>query len=810
MATNDIIDSAFPADRIQFLDGGMGTQLQAKGLEPGETPEDWNISRPDDIRAVHESYLAAGADIIYANTFGANRAKYHGGYKLNDVITSAISIAKSAANAIGDNRLVALDVGPTGRLLKPSGDFEFDAAYDTFAEQIAIGAKAGADLVSIETMGDTYELKAAVLAAKENSSLPVIATVALGKDGRLLTGADIECVATLLEGLRVDAMGLNCGFGPDLMLPYVQRLARMTSIPIAVKPNAGLPKSENGRTVFTVAPDDFAKDVLELVKAGAAFVGGCCGTTPAHIAALSALLKNQKPVRRTADAPVADRTIISSGSRMVEIPFNDSIIIGERINPTGKKKLKTALAEGDVAYVLREAVSQADAGAHVLDVNTGVPGIDEPAVLDATVQAVQSVTDLPLQIDTSNTVALECALRHYNGKPLVNSVNGKEESISEVLPLVAKYGGAVIALTLDESGIPPTAEGRLAIARKIVERGAEYGLKPSDFVIDVLCLAVSAEPSSANVILKAMRLVREELGCRTCLGVSNISFGLPARPFLNATFYTLALNAGLSAGIINPLSQEMMTAYRSYRALSAKDEQCTEWIAHAPSLQNTSVAAPASDKTDAATDPISGSAIFDAIRRGFKTDAAAHARTALANGKPALAIINEDIVPALETVGKGFESGTVFLPQLLMAADSAGAAFDAVRSAFPSDAVADKGKIMLATVKGDIHDIGKNICRALLENYGFKVIDLGRDVAPEAIVAAAKREQVRLVGLSALMTTTVGFMEETIRQLHSEVPGCEVTVGGAVLTAEYAKSIKADHYTKDAMELVRLAETILH
>ena len=812
MATKDIIGSAFPADRIQFLDGGMGTQLQAKGLEPGETPEDWNISRPGDIRAVHESYLTAGADIIYANTFGANRAKYHGGYKLDDVITSAISIAKSAADSIGDNRLVALDVGPTGRLLKPSGDFEFEAAYDTFAEQIAIGVKAGADLVAIETMGDTYELKAAVLAAKENSSLPVIATVALGKDGRLLTGADVECVATLLEGLRVDAMGLNCGFGPDLMLPYVQRLARITSIPIAVKPNAGLPKSENGRTVFTVGPDDFAKDVLELVKAGAAFVGGCCGTTPAHIAALSALLKCQKSVRRTANDPLTDRTIISSGSRTVEIPLNDSIIIGERINPTGKKKLKTALAEGDVAYVLREAVSQADAGAHVLDVNTGVPGIDEPAVLDATVQAVQSVTDLPIQIDTSNTMALERALRHYNGKPLVNSVNGKDESLSEVLPLVAKYGGVVVALTLDESGIPPTAEGRLAIARKIVERGAEYGLKPSDFVIDVLCLAVSAEPSSANVILEAMRLVREELGCRTCLGVSNISFGLPARPFLNATFYTLALNAGLSAGIINPLSQEMMTAYRSYRALSAKDEQCTEWIAHAPSLQNTSVAvvSPASDETGATTVPNSGSAIFEAIRRGFKTDAAAHARTALADGKPALAIINEDIVPALETVGKGFESGTVFLPQLLMAADAAGSAFDAVRSAFPSDAVADKGKIMLATVKGDIHDIGKNICRALLENYGFKVIDLGRDVPPEAIVAAAKREQVRLVGLSALMTTTVGFMEETIRQLHAEVPGCEVTVGGAVLTAEYAKSIKADHYTKDAMELVRLAETILH
>lgn len=790
----------------------MGTQLQSKGLQPGEPPETWNLTRPDDIRAVHESYLAAGADVVYANTFGANRAKYHGGIALADIIGSAISIAREATDAADGRRFVALDVGPTGRLLKPAGDLEFDAAYDAFAEQVSIGAKAGADMVAIETMGDTYELKAAVLAAKENSALPVIATVALGEDGRLLTGADVECVAAILEGLRVDAIGLNCGFGPDMMLPFVKRLSRATSMPIAVKPNAGLPKSVDGRTVFTVGPEDFAKDVLELVKAGATIVGGCCGTTPDHIAALSRLLKSAETAHAASRSSVPSRTVIASGSRTVEIPFGDSIIIGERINPTGKKKLRAALTEGDVAYVLREAAAQAEAGAHVLDVNVGVPGLDEPAVLTSTVQAVQSVTDLPLQIDTSNTEALERALRHYNGKALVNSVNGKDESLSSVLPLVAKYGGAVVALTLDESGIPATAEGRFEIAQKIVTRGREYGLTPDDFVIDVLCLAISAEPSSANVILDAMRLVRERLGCRTCLGVSNISFGLPARPFLNAAFYTLALNAGLSAGIVNPLSAEMMTAYRAYRALAGRDVRSAEWIEHAPAVQIAAVRErePVREpKVQGGSASVGASELFDAIRRGFKIDAAAQAKAALAGGKQPLSVINEDIVPALEAVGKGFEAGTLFLPQLLMAADAAGAAFDEVRSAIPSGSMSDKGRIILATVKGDIHDIGKNICRALLENYGFKVIDLGRDVPPETVVAAAKREQVSLVGLSALMTTTVDCMAETVRQIHAEVPGCRVTVGGAVLTADFAASIGADFYTKDAMELVRLTEKIL-
>ena len=568
----------FEKGRLVFLDGGMGTQLQERGLKPGETPELWNLSRPDDIRAVHSAYLAAGADIVYANTFGANAAKYHADAPLADVVSAGVALAREAVEAAGGKRFVALDVGPTGRLLKPAGDFEFDAAYDAFAEEVRLGAKAGADLVVVETMGDAYELKAAVLAAKENSSLPVLATVALGEDGKLLTGADVECVAAILEGLHVDALGLNCGFGPDKMLPFVKRLAAVTSLPIAVKPNAGLPKVEGGKTIFTVGPDEFASDVIELVKAGASIVGGCCGTTPAHIGKVVESLGERGTWERGNPSLTHSRTVVCSGSRVVELSTDETIIIGERINPTGKKKLKAALSEGDVAYVLREAVSQAEAGAHVLDVNVGVPGLDEPALLDSTIQAVQSVTALPLQIDTSDPKALERALRHYNGKALVNSVNGKEESMSAVLPLVAKYGGAVVALTLDENGIPPTAEGRLAIAKRIIARGAEYGLKPSDFVVDVLCLAVSADANSANVILEALRRVRRELGCCTCLGVSNISFGLPARPLLNASFYAMALGAGLSAGIVNPLAADMMTAYRAYRALTGKDRTCGEWI----------------------------------------------------------------------------------------------------------------------------------------------------------------------------------------------------------------------------------------
>ena len=801
--------------RILMLDGGMGTQLQARGLQPGEIPELWNLTHPADIQAVHAGYFAAGADIVLSNTFGANPVKYHGDAPLADVIKAAIRNARIAADAAGGRpRYVALDVGPTGRLLKPAGDYAFDDAYASFTEQIRIGAEAGADLIVIETMSDTYELKAAVLAAKENCSLPVIVTVALGEDGKLLTGASPEVVGAMLEGLHVDAIGFNCGLGPDLLLPYLKRLAASTNLPLVVKPNAGLPRVVDGETVFLVGPEAFAKDVGELVKAGAVIVGGCCGTTPSHIAAVRRLLDDPsfvagvKPSRE-----VVEKTVVTSYSRAMEIPFDDSLIIGERINPTGKKKLKEAYRTGDTGYVLREAIAQVEAGAHLLDVNAGVPGIDEPAVLDETVQAIQGVTDLPLQIDTSDAKALERALRHYNGKALVNSVNGKDEVMDAVFPLVAKYGGVVVALTLDEAGIPPTAEGRLAIAKKILARGAEFGLRPCDFIIDVLCLAVSADATSVPVILESLRLVRTELGCRTVLGVSNVSFGLPARPLLNATFYSLALQAGLTTAIVNPLSVEMMTAYRSWRALSGRDRNCEDWIAAVAAGTvgaSTSAPTPPSAGLTAVRPQVGRSPLTEAIAHGLKGDAATIAGGLLATGKTPVEVIDGEIVPALELVGRGFERGSVFLPQLLMAAEAASAAFEVIRRelAKSGGVTTLRGPIVIATVKGDIHDIGKNIVRALLENYGFKVVDLGRDVAPETIVETALKLDCRLVGLSALMTTTVGFMEETIRQLKAAKPDCRTVVGGAVLTADYAAQIGATYYAKDAMATVRVAEEV--
>ncbi len=778
-------------NNMTILDGAMGTQLQLRGLQPGEIPELWNVTRPDDIRAVHEAYLAAGSNVIYANTFGANPAKYHGDIPLADVIRAGIACAKEAAQPYGAR--VALDVGPTGRLLKPAGDFAFDAAYEAFAEQIRLGAEAGADLITIETFADTYELKAAILAAKENSNLPVYATVALSEDGKLLTGADVKTIAALFNALKPDAVGFNCGLGPDKLLPFVQELATLTSLPIIVKANAGLPKVVNGETVFTVGPDEFARDLAACAEAGATILGGCCGTTPAHIAAAKEALKDLTSPCAFCDS----RTVVSSYSKCVELPFDDSIVIGERINPTGKKRLKEAYRSGDTGYILREAIAQVEAGAVILDVNAGVPGIDEPRVLTETMEAIQSVTDAPLQLDTSDPVALERALRHYNGVALINSVNGKKESMDAVFPLVKKYGGVVVALTLDEEGIPPTADGRLAIAKRILDYGATFGLTKDDFVVDVLCLAVSADPMSARVILESVKRVHAELGVRTILGVSNISFGLPARPLLNATFYALALEAGLSSAIVNPLSADMMTAYRSWRALTGRDTNCAAWI---ESVSNEGETAPVVPATG--TQP----SLKKAIISGLKQDAATSAEALLKSGTAALTVINDEIVPALEVVGQGFEKGTVFLPQLLMSAEAAAAAFECVKKQFSGEQSAKKGRIILATVKGDIHDIGKNIVRALLENYGFEVIDLGRDVAPEAIVEAALKNNCKLVGLSALMTTTVPFMAETIRQLAAADPSIKTFVGGAVLTPDYAAEINATYYTKDAMASVRVAE----
>ncbi len=774
---------------MTILDGAMGTQLQLRGLQPGEIPELWNLTHPEDIRAVHEAYLAAGANLIYANTFGANPAKYHGDAPLAEVIRAGITLAKEAAAKFGAR--VALDVGPTGRLLKPAGDFAFDAAYEAFAEQIRIGAEAGAEVIVLETFADTYELKAALLAAKENAHLPIYATVALSADGKLLTGADIQTIAALFNALKPDAVGFNCGLGPDQLLPFVRELATLTSLPIIVKANAGLPKVVDGETVFTVDPEAFARDLAACAEAGATILGGCCGTTPAHIAAAVEALKTITPSR----AGLQPRTVVSSYSKCVELPLDDSVVIGERINPTGKKRLKEAYRTGDTGYILREAIAQVEAGATLLDVNAGVPGIDEPKVLTETMEAIQSVTDVPLQLDTSDPVALERALRHYNGVALINSVNGKQESMDAVFPLVKKYGGVVVALTLDEEGIPPTAEGRVAIARRILEYGATFGLTKDDFVIDVLCLAVSADPMSARVILESLKRVRAELGVRTILGVSNVSFGLPARPLLNATFYSLALEAGLSSAIVNPLSTEMMTAYRSWRALTGRDTNCAEWIA------SVAQSAPA---TSVPTETMP--TLKKAIISGLKQDATLAAETLLKNDVAPLEVIDGEIVPALECVGQSFEKGTLFLPQLLMSAEAAAAAFEVIKANFTDAQATQKGPIIIATVKGDIHDIGKNIVRALLENYGFHVIDLGRDVAPEVIVEAAQKNHCKLVGLSALMTTTVPFMAETIRQLAKADPSIQTFVGGAVLTPDYAAEIKATYYTKDAMASVRVAE----
>lgn len=770
--------------------------IQAAGLPVGKDPCDWNVENPAAVTAVHRAYVAAGSKIVLTNTFGANRLKYHGAHDLAQLIPAAIANARAAGAA-----KVALDLGPTGKLLKPAGDLDFEAAYDAFAETVRLGREA--DLIFIETMGDVYEVKAAVLAAKENSAQPVYVTVALGENGQLLTGGSVECVATLLESLDVAAYGFNCGLGPDRMLPFVERLARVSTKPIIVKPNAGMPKLVDGKTVFPETPDEFAAHVAALVRAGASIVGGCCGTTPAHIAAVTAAglsVAECGAVRRT--------TLVSSGTGVVTLRPHQGLVIGERINPTGKKLLKEAYAKGDVAYVLREAVKQVDAGAEILDVNCGVPGLDEAALIEATVASVQSVATCPIQIDTADPTALARALRRVNGKPLVNSVNGKRASMDAVFPLVRKYGGALVGLCLDEDGIPATSDGRVAIARKILAEGAKFGFAKEDFVFDALTLAVSADPHAALVTLETVKRLTEELGVNTVLGVSNVSFGLPNRPVLNSTMFALAKRAGLSAAIANPSVIRDAVDPAAEDVLLGRDRNCERWIA----LQTAASAAPSSGAgaAGAGGDPLAALAV--AVRRGLRDDAAAAAKAALKGGAETMTLINAGIVPALEEVGKGFEAGRVFLPQLLMAADAAGEAFAVVKAAMAArgDARTDAAgyPIVIATVKGDIHDIGKNIVRALLENYGFDVIDLGRDVPPEEIVAAAARTHARLVGLSALMTTTVGAMAETIRQIKAAGLACKTVVGGAVVTQEFADSIGADFYGGDAMKTVRIAEKL--
>lgn len=783
--------------KMIFFDGGTGTLLQEKGLPPGELPENWNMTHGDIIKGLHKDYLMAGCDIISTNTFGANGLKFSGvnSYSMKEVVSAAVAHAKDAINEVCTNRkaFVALDISSTGKLLKPLGDLEFEEAYCLFKEAMCIGEEAGADLIIIETMSDTYEMKAAVLAAKENTKLPVFATMIFDEKGKLLTGADVPSVVAMLEGLRVDALGINCGLGPVQMKGILAQILEYSSIPVIVNPNAGLPRSVNGKTIFDVNAEEFADVMLEIAQMGAWAVGGCCGTTPAHIAEMVKIVSSVKP------KPILkkDKTIVSSYSRAVEIGKNP-IIIGERINPTGKSKFKQALREKDIDYILREGISQQQNGAHILDVNVGLPDIDETDMMELVIKELQSVIDLPLQIDTSDFAAMESALRVYNGKALINSVNGKKEVMEQVFPLVKKYGGVVVGLALDESGIPETAEGRLMIAEKIYTTAASYGIDKKDIIIDTLAMTISSDSKSASQTLKALRLVREKLDGKTILGVSNISFGLPQRENVNAVFYTLALQNGLSAAIINPGSEAMMKSYYSFRALMGIDEQCIDYIASYSGQPNSK---PDIEKTEIS--------LSQSIQKGLKERAHAAAKE-LIKTIPPLTIINMEMIPALDNVGKGFEKGTIFLPQLLMSAEAAKSAFDVIKAEMElsGEIQEKKGKIVLATVKGDIHDIGKNIVKVLLENYSYDVIDLGKDVDPKYIVDEVLEKKVSLVGLSALMTTTVTSMEATIKLLRKSAPNCKIMVGGAVMTQEYADRIGADHYSKDAMSSVYYAADV--
>lgn len=776
-------------EKILIADGAMGTMLQNMGLPFGYAPDLWAVEEPEKVAAVHKKYIEAGANIITTDTFGTNRLKMaEYGRDAGEVAAAGVKLLKKAISESGREDVFAfLDIGPTGRLLKPMGDLDFNEAVSVFAETVRAGAEAGADGIIIETMSDLYELKAAVLAAKENSSLPVFCTMVFDEKGKLLTGADVETAAATLEGLGVDAIGLNCGMGPEGMLPIVRRMRSACSLPIIVNPNAGLPKTKDGRTYFDVTPELFAKSMEEILEY-ASVVGGCCGTTPEHIKALAGVAfgKSPNPI------PEFNKTVVTSYAQRIEIG-KKPVIIGERINPTGKKLFKEALKSGDGNYALREAAKQEAAGAHILDVNVGLPGIDEPKVLEETVLAIQRITALPLQIDTSDTSAMERALRVYNGKPLINSVNGKEESMSAVLPLVKKYGGVVVALTLDEDGIPETPEGRLKIAKRIIERAAALGIQKRDIIIDPLTLPVSAGKEAADVTLTSLEMIKKELSVNTVLGVSNVSFGLPERRLINSAFYTLALEKGLSCGIINPCSEDMMAAYDAFCALKGQDENFETYIKrHAGEKASVTVESPTMS-------------LGECIIKGMDTDSAKSAE-ALSKDMDVLEIIAKEIVPALDKVGKGFEEGSIFLPQLLMSAEAAKAAFDILTPLIKKEGVQKGEKIVLATVKGDIHDIGKNIVRVLLENYQFDCIDLGKDVPPEAVVAAVKKDNIKLVGLSALMTTTVPSMEETIALLKKECPDTRVIVGGAVMTADFAKEIGADFYGKDAMEDVRIAQ----
>lgn len=794
---------SFLQNHLVYLDGGMGTLLQEAGLLPGELPERWNLSHAEEVIRIHQAYFDAGSNVVNTNTFGANILKFHK-EELEEILSAAVDHAREAARrSVGKQpKFIALDIGPTGKLLKPYGDFDFEDAVSVFAETVKLGVKCGVDLITIETMNDSYETKAAVLAAKENSGLPIVVTCAYGEDSKLMTGASPAAMVAMLEGLRVDCIGVNCSLGPKQLKKVVAELLEKSSLPVVVKPNAGLPQSDGERTFFDVDEEEFSSDLAEMVREGARVVGGCCGTTPAYIQKLVEKTKNIPPV------PVTDKNITCVSSYTHSVEFGHApVLIGERINPTGKKRFKQALKEGDIDYILGEGVAQQDKGVHVLDVNVGLPDIDEREMLVTCVNELQAVTDLPLQIDTSSAAAMEAALRRYNGKAMVNSVNGKKESMEQVFPLVKKYGGLVVALTLDEKGIPETWEERVSIAKNILSVAESYGIAKKDIIFDTLAMAISADPAAGLATLKALSVIRKELQVNTSLGVSNVSFGLPARDAIHSTFFALALENGLSAAIMNPYSADMLKVYYAFNALHNYDENCGNYISFAtetlPSMQQ------AATPSSVAQTSEGNSPLQRAIVKGLKDQAGLVCKEYLQDRAP-LEIVNGEIIPALDIVGRGFEEKRVYLPQLLMSAEAAKRAFDVIKDFMAAKGTSQEKKcaFVIATVKGDIHDIGKNIVKVLLENYGFDVIDLGRDVPPERVAEAVVKSHAPLAGLSALMTTTVPAMEDTIRLLREKAPWCKVVVGGAVLNQEYADRIGADQYAKDAMETVRYAEEI--
>jgi len=784
----------FIKNNIVYLDGGMGTLLQKSGLQPGELPERWNISHPEVIKEIHKSYYDSGSNIVNTNTFGANSLKF-GTDELSEIIYHAVKNADEARKASSgkQEKFIALDVGPTGKLLKPLGDLDFEDAVKAFAEVISLGVKYGVDLITIETMNDSYETKAAVLAAKENSDLPIIVTNAYGENGRLMTGADPAVMAAMLEGMGVDAIGANCSLGPKQLMGVMDELLKYCSVPVAFKPNAGLPKSDGKVTYYDVDAEEFAQDIKLAVANGVRIVGGCCGTTPEYIKKVCELTRDMRPKE------IEKKTYSVCTSYNKAVFFGEKpILIGERINPTGKKRFKQALLENDIGYILQEAVNQQTKGVHVLDVNVGLPGIDEAQMLTNSVCELQCVTDLPLQIDSSDPVAMESALRRYNGKAMINSVNGKEENLNAIFPLVKKYGGFVVALTLDEKGIPSTVDGRMKIARKILLTAALYGINKKDIIFDPLAMTVSADKMSAVTTLETVKKITEQLGCNTSLGVSNVSFGLPSRDLVNAAFFTTAMENGLSAAIMNPYSERMMEAYYSFNVVKGLDENCMDFINFASQQEVQPTAKQESSLT-----------LKEAIEKGLKEKASEITTAMLGNSAP-LDIVNAHVIPALDNVGKRFEEKKLFLPQLLMSAEAAKASFEVIKATMSADGSSvKKGSIVIATVHGDIHDIGKNIVKLLLENYGYNVIDLGKNVPPETVLRAVTDNHAPLVGLSALMTTTVPAMEETVKLIKENAPWCKTVVGGAVLTQDYADKIGADKYAADAMETVRYAESVI-